>query len=224
MAEWKNRIVGTGSVDPRILVANEKNWRTHPKAQRIALEGLLDQIGWIGQVLVNKTTGRLVDGHLRVEMALEKGEESVPVTYVELTEAEEEIALTSLDPIAGLAERDDAKIAELLKHIQENNDQINPNLTEFLSTEFGFGTNVNQLAQQLEEFENDTKIPAMELQVMEGYDYIVLVFRNQLDWISAVEKLGIGPAEVVLSDEVKKKGLGRAVDGAKAMKRMAGTE
>jgi type V secretory pathway adhesin AidA len=37
MAEWRNRIVGSGTEDPEKLLANPKNWRIHPKAQREAL-------------------------------------------------------------------------------------------------------------------------------------------------------------------------------------------
>ena len=33
---WLNRIVRYGAVPPDQLLANEKNWRTHPPAQRAA--------------------------------------------------------------------------------------------------------------------------------------------------------------------------------------------
>ena len=68
-APWRDRIVGQGEESPAALVANPKNWRTHPKVQQDALSGVLDQVGWVQQVLVNRLTGRLVDGHLRVEGA-----------------------------------------------------------------------------------------------------------------------------------------------------------
>lgn len=31
---WENRIVGSGEEDPQTLIANERNWRTHPPDQR----------------------------------------------------------------------------------------------------------------------------------------------------------------------------------------------
>jgi hypothetical protein len=34
-------------------------------------------------VTVNQTTGHVVDGHLRIELALARNEPTVPVTYVE---------------------------------------------------------------------------------------------------------------------------------------------
>lgn len=85
-AVWRNRIVGHAEVPPAELVPNPRNWRTHPPEQQRALAGALTEVGWVGEVLVNRTTGRVVDGHLRIDLALERHEPAVPVTYVELTE------------------------------------------------------------------------------------------------------------------------------------------
>ncbi len=121
---WRNRIVGQGEESPAALIANPKNWRTHPKAQQDALAGVLDEVGWVQRVLVNRATGLLVDGHLRVELAARRREAAIPVTYVDLTEREEALVLATLDPIAGLAEFDDAKLAELLAGIEVGNDAL----------------------------------------------------------------------------------------------------
>ena len=51
--------------------------------------------GWVAEVLVNRTTGNVVDGHLRIELALTRQERTVPVTYVELTQAEEALVLAT---------------------------------------------------------------------------------------------------------------------------------
>jgi hypothetical protein len=74
---WRSRIVGTGTEDPTQLVANPRNWRIHPEGQQDALGSVLDEVGWVGQVLVNRTTGHVVDGHLRVELALARVERAV---------------------------------------------------------------------------------------------------------------------------------------------------
>lgn len=111
---WESRIVGHGEVAPDALLANPANWRAHPIAQREALGGVLDQVGWVQQVIVNR---RLVDGHARVEEALRRGEPSVPVLYVELEPAEEALVLAALDPMSAMAERDPVKLADLLAGI-----------------------------------------------------------------------------------------------------------
>jgi hypothetical protein len=54
---WRNRIVGHGEEAPNQLLANPASWRTHRKAQRAALVGSLDSVGWVAQVMVNRTTG-----------------------------------------------------------------------------------------------------------------------------------------------------------------------
>lgn len=114
---WRNRIVGSGEEAPDQLVANPRNWRTHPGEQRDALRGSLSTVGWVQQVLVNQRTGHVVDGHARVEEALSRGEASVPVLYVDLDPDEEALVLATLDPISAMANTDDAKLADLLDGI-----------------------------------------------------------------------------------------------------------
>jgi hypothetical protein len=97
------RIVGHAEVPPAALVPNHWNWRTHPGDQQRAVNAALAEVGWVAEVLVNQTTGHVVDGHLRLELALARREPTVPVTYVELTEDEEPLVLASLDPLAAMA-------------------------------------------------------------------------------------------------------------------------
>jgi hypothetical protein len=102
-AAWRNRIVGQGTEAPEQLLANPRNWRVHGKTQQAALNGVLDEVGWVQQILVNQRTGHVVDGHLRVTLALRRNEPTVPVIYVDLTEQEEALVLATLDPIGALA-------------------------------------------------------------------------------------------------------------------------
>src|SRR5438309_1172713 len=96
--QWKVRIIGHGMEPPDQLLANPLNWRIHAKFQQDALAGVLDQVGWVQEVIVNQRTGHLVDGHLRVTLALRRGEVSIPVKYVDLSEQEEALVLATLDP------------------------------------------------------------------------------------------------------------------------------
>lgn len=118
---WRSRIVGHDVVDPSSLVPHASNWRKHPKGQRTALAGVLTDVGWVQDVIVNRRTGRLIDGHLRRDLAIERGEKSVPVVYVDLDEAEESLILATLDPIGAMAESDKARLAELMQGITEYN-------------------------------------------------------------------------------------------------------
>jgi DNA modification methylase len=128
---WKNRITGYGEESPDQLLANPHNHRIHPKRQQDALGGSLDTLGYIQTVIVNRATGHIVDGHLRVTMALREGQKSIPVTYVELTAEEEAQALLSLDPIAAMAATDKDKVDELLRMVNTDNEQVMKHLTDF---------------------------------------------------------------------------------------------
>lgn len=120
----RSRIVATGEADPAELRANPRNWRTHPPEQRAALIAVLDRIGWVAPVTVNRTTGLLVDGHLRVEVAAERGERTVPVAYVELTPEEEAMVLVSLDPLGSMAGTDQVMLGALMAGMELENAQL----------------------------------------------------------------------------------------------------
>src|SRR4029077_13983384 len=109
-AMWRNRITGSGEEAPDQLLANPANWRIHPKTQQDALAGALDAVGWVQQVLVNRRSGFVVDGHARVGVALAGGEPTVPVLYVDLAPDEEALVLATLDPLGAMAGRDDDKL------------------------------------------------------------------------------------------------------------------
>lgn len=125
MAEaWVNRIVGQGEEDPEQLAANPRNWRVHPKVQQEALTGVLDKVGWVDSVIVNRQTGFVVDGHLRVSLALRRHEKTIPVQYIDVTEEEEMLVLATLDPLAALAVSDTDKLGELLGSLSEDDERL----------------------------------------------------------------------------------------------------
>jgi len=71
---WQNRIIRSGEVAPEKLLASPFNWRAHEKAQTEAMVGVLDEVGWVQQILVNQRAGHIVDGHLRVQEAIRSQE------------------------------------------------------------------------------------------------------------------------------------------------------
>jgi DNA methylase len=123
-APWQNRIVDHADVAPNDLVPNPPNWRTHPLEQQRALGGALSEVGWVTGVVVNRTTGNVVDGHLRIDLALARHEPTVPVTYVELTEDEEALVLATLDPIGTMAEAEATALASLLSGLEPADDAL----------------------------------------------------------------------------------------------------
>jgi hypothetical protein len=127
--DWKNRIVGWDEVPADQLLANPRNFRRHPNKQRDALRGSLDDLGWIAPVVVNRTSGHIIDGHARVEEAITKGI-AVPVAYVELTDAEEAEALAVMDPISAMAVADADALDALLQEVHTTDEGLQAMLAD----------------------------------------------------------------------------------------------
>lgn len=121
---YQMRIVGYDMADPEQLLAHPDNYRVHPKNQQDSLDGILSEVGFVQNIIVNQTTGRVIDGHLRVALALRKNIQLIPVTYVNLTEAEEALVLATFDPITAMAKIDNEKLEELLKYVDTDNSAL----------------------------------------------------------------------------------------------------
>jgi hypothetical protein len=100
---WRDRWVRRDHEDPAQLLANELNWRGHPRYQQMAMMGVLETLGWLDEVKVNINTGKVFNGHMRCEIAISEGEATVPVSYYDLTAEEEKMALATFDPLSSLA-------------------------------------------------------------------------------------------------------------------------
>ena len=127
---WRNRIVGYSEEEPDQLLANPSNWRIHPAAQQNALSGVLKEVGLVQNVVANRTTGHLVDGHLRVMLAMRENQPVVPVTWVELSEEEEHLILAALDPLAAMATADAGALDALLSSVQSGEAAVQQMLAE----------------------------------------------------------------------------------------------
>ena len=114
------------------LIDNPRNWRKHPDAQRNALGGLLESVGWADAVLARETDAglMLIDGHLRKELAADS---KVPVLVLDVTEAEADLILATHDPLTSMAETDQALLDELVQGLDIDNDETQKMLDELAS-------------------------------------------------------------------------------------------
>jgi ParB-like chromosome segregation protein Spo0J len=120
----RDRIKELRRVPAGDLRPNPKNWRTHPKEQADALRGTLAEIGFAGAVLARELpdgTLELIDGHLRAETA---GDAAVPVLVLDVTEAEADKLLATLDPLAAMATVDAGKLEELLATVETDSEAL----------------------------------------------------------------------------------------------------
>lgn len=119
---WQNRITGYKQVPVHELLANPDNARRHPPAQRDALRGSLDTLGWVAPILVNVRSQMVIDGHARIEEALSRDETAlIPVIEVDLSEDEEKLFLASFDWITTLATYDRDSLDTLLQSVNTDN-------------------------------------------------------------------------------------------------------
>lgn len=131
----RNRILRLEERPAASFRANPSNWRLHPQAQREAIAGALDEVGWAGAALVNlrsdpawgdeRGVETTVDGHARVEDALARGPDTpVPTLICDLSPSEERLILATLDPIGAMAQVDQERLDALIASMQSPNAAI----------------------------------------------------------------------------------------------------
>ena len=132
--KWKNSIVGYGEVSPKTLIEHPDNFKIHTAFQSEVVEGSLRELGWIQDVTVSKRSGRIIDGHLRVALALKEKLPTVPVKYVDLNEMQEREAILLIDPSAGLAGIDKDLLDNCLRETQSGETAIQQFLAQLAET------------------------------------------------------------------------------------------
>jgi DNA modification methylase len=120
----RDRIKELRRVPAGDLVPNPKNWRSHPAAQQNALKGLLEELGYCDALLARELANgkvEVIDGHLRRETTPDM---VVPVLILDITEAEADKLLATLDPLASLAEADRDALTSLLAFVDTDSPAV----------------------------------------------------------------------------------------------------
>lgn len=102
------------------LIANPRNYNTHPKAQIQLLAKIIKAQGWRNAIVVSTRSGFIVKGHARLEAASLLGCETCPVDFQEYeNEAAEYADMIADNRIAELAEPSLPDLSQLLKELQD---------------------------------------------------------------------------------------------------------
>lgn len=210
---WKDRIVGQEKVAPSDLLANPFNYRTHPKFQQEVMESVLNEVGWIQQVIVNQRTGHVVDGHMRIMLAMRHDEPLVPVLYVDLTEDEERIVLATYDHVTGMASIDKEALSQLINETRAQDDNLQ-RLVDGLS----LGRS-NQFGQPVRQHEAEEQLSP---EMFERQDYLVFTFDNEFDWKAACQAFGVGmvKSQPVGKRSIQQRGMGRVIHGKELLRKV----
>lgn len=131
----RDRVVELVRVRAGDLRDHPSNWRTHPARQREALRGILAEIGYADALLARRDRDSLVliDGHLRKSL---DPDQVVPVLVLDVSDAEAEKLLATLDPLASLARPDPGALTALLARVRTSNDAL-ADLLEELARQAG---------------------------------------------------------------------------------------
>lgn len=100
------------------LIPADYNPRTLSAKARRKLAASLDTFGLVEPLVWNERTGRLVGGHQRLALLRERGETEVPVSVVNLSEAQEKSLNLMLNNLEAQGRYDPDRLALLLEELQ----------------------------------------------------------------------------------------------------------
>ena len=115
----KERITGLRHLLATDLHPHPHNWRQHPAQQRSVLRGLLQTVGIADALLVYDSPQHggmtIIDGHLRQELS---PTQAWPCLVLDVTDAEADLLLATLDPMVGLADTNGIQLKALLETLR----------------------------------------------------------------------------------------------------------
>jgi len=205
-------------IEAGTLAENPRNWRRHSEEQLQSIRELLEdpEVGWAGVCLFNERTGRLIDGHARKSVVDPKT--PIPVLVGSWSEEAERKILATLDPVSAMARGDAAAYQALVESVNADGlwvrDLIQGTMRDLdrQATDDGDGADSGAADAP------SPMLAAMECQPFEHHDFVMLIFRNDQDFQAACEKLAIKRIAITYPGGKQKIGLGRVIDGARAIR------
>lgn len=196
---------------PRTLQPHVLNWKSHPAAQRDSYHDLKDEVGWAGALLFNEQTGHLLDGHMRLQDALETNEPEVPVLVIDVDEATELKILTYLDLVGSLFKTRQSALDKL--------DDLTQTRSELLRRLAAGDTpdDDDPLSDQANARDRGLPDGGISMVLGEAYNYVVLLFKTELDWTAAQDHFGLQRVKCAFNSGI---GVGRVVDGGDYLKKV----
>jgi hypothetical protein len=164
-----------------------------------SLKATIKEFGMVDPLIVNKDM-TLIGGHQRFKACLELGFTEMPCVVLDLTKSKEKALNLALNKVTG--EWDKKKLEKILQEIES----IDIDLTGF---------DEDEIAKIIDDLQIDTPEYDIAPRFMEEYNYIVLFFRETLDFQVAADHFGL---KMMKEDRREKVGLGKVIDGAAYMR------
>lgn len=181
----------------------ERNAKIHTAEQVDHIANSIREFGWKQPVVID-SDNVIVIGHGRVLAAKQLELEEVPCIRASDLTKEQIKALRIADNKTNESEWDSALL---------DLDMLDLGIDMSM---FGF----ESLDEEFEKNQNKEKVlKSMELKTFEHYDYIVFVFKNQMDWLNVVNAFGLEKVDAGYG-KTKKVGIGRVIDGKKLLEKI----
>lgn len=196
----------------------KKNAKKHPKEQVERIANSIKEFGFFEHraVAIDKDD-YVVEGHGRILAAKKAGLTQVPTICLDDMTEEQIKAWRLIENKTAESSYDEAMISKEIEELLQSDIDME-----------AFGFSVDILEDETIEVEPD--VPFTEI-LNEENNYIVLKFNNKIDWLNAMGVFGIEKAKAYPTrKEGNKKsfgmraGVGRVLDGQKALERVQGNE
>ncbi len=192
-------------VDPNTLTPWSRNPRNNEEAiDRIATS--IERFGFASPIVARTEDGRIIAGHTRHAAALRLGLKDVPVRFLDIDEQKASALALADNRLGEIATWQDDQLAQILQELDSE------------------GVDIHELGFDMDEFEamaEEIGAEPVEPEVVfseyldEANNYVVLLFKNEIDWLSAQTHFELESKYSKRSNgKPWSKGVGRVIDGA----------
>ena len=196
----------------------KKNAKKHPKEQVERIANSIKEFGFFEhRAVAIDREDNVIEGHGRILAARKAGLIQVPTICLDDMTEEQIKAWRLIENKTAESSYDEAMISKEIEELLQSDIDME-----------AFGFSVDILEDETIEVEPD--VPFTEI-LNEENNYIVLKFNNKIDWLNAMGMFGIEKAKAYPTrKEGNKKsfgmraGVGRVLDGQKALERVTGNE
>ncbi len=186
-----------------------KPWEANPRKNDHAVPDVaksIERFGFASPIIAN-SEGQVIAGHTRLKAAKYLGLTKVPVRYMDLDDVDAKLLALADNKVGEKADWDDEALTAVMRELDQQGADLE---------ELGWGDDEVQ-AMLNEVLEEPTK-PDVEFSefIDEANNYIVLVFRSDMDWLAAQTHFELeSKYSKRANGKPWSKGIGRVVDGAK---------
>lgn len=196
----------------------KKNAKKHPKEQVERIANSIKEFGFFEhRAVAIDREDNVIEGHGRILAAGKAGLTQVPTICLDDMTEEQIKAWRLIENKTAESSYDETLISKEIEELLQSDIDME-----------AFGFSVDILEDETIEVEPD--VPFTEI-LNEENNYIVLKFNNKIDWLNAMGMFGIEKAKAYHTrKEGNKKsfgmraGVGRVLDGQKALERVTGNE